>query len=324
MPTPSIRRSAVLALILAAASWGLGVVVSKHAVAEIPPLTLLPIQLGASVLALVSWMRVRGMPLRDRSAAPILGRLGLLNPGLAYALSLLGLVSITASLSVMIWAIEPLFILILAGVVLGERIGPALVILSLVAVGGMALVIHEPNGGGSLVGIALTVAGVACCAIYTVVARRWLGTADATAPVVVSQQLHALALGLVFVVGLWALGGAVWPDEVSPAGWASAVGSGVLYYGMAYWFYLSALREVPASLAAASFYLIPVFGVAGGYLLLGERLGPSQWVGVAIVLVAVFAILRRDVEAQVSEVEVPVSASVVGSDATAGAGPTTT
>jgi probable blue pigment (indigoidine) exporter len=44
-------RRTVLALILAAACWGLGTVVSKRAIAEIPPLTLLPIQLGSSLVA---------------------------------------------------------------------------------------------------------------------------------------------------------------------------------------------------------------------------------------------------------------------------------
>jgi drug/metabolite transporter (DMT)-like permease len=45
-----------------------------------------------------------------------------LNPGIAYALSLNGLVSITASLAVLLWALEPILILILASVFLGERI----------------------------------------------------------------------------------------------------------------------------------------------------------------------------------------------------------
>ena len=36
-------RRTVLALILAAAYWSLGTVVSRRAIAEIPPLTLLPI-----------------------------------------------------------------------------------------------------------------------------------------------------------------------------------------------------------------------------------------------------------------------------------------
>jgi drug/metabolite transporter (DMT)-like permease len=67
----------------------------------------------------------------------------------------------------------------------------------------------------------------------------------------------------------------------------------VLYYAGAYWLYLGALRHVPASIAGASFYLIPIVGVTAGALLLGERLGAVQWVGAAVVLVAVLGILLR-------------------------------
>jgi probable blue pigment (indigoidine) exporter len=288
----SSRRTA-LALILAAACWGLGTVVSKRAIAEIPPLTLLPIQLGSSLVALALLMRWRRLPFRDPSASPVLGRLGVLNPGLAYALSLLGLVHITASLSVMIWALEPLLILFLATWFLRERIGPSLVALSVVALGGMLLVIYQPGSTGTPLGVALTVAGVACCAMYTVVTRRWIASSDSTAQVVVAQQAYALGLAVVLVAALWLVGGAVRPESVSPAGWTSAIGSGVLYYGLAYWLYLSALRNVPASIAAVSFYLIPIFGVAGGFLFLGDRLQPSQWAGVVVVLAAIAVILRR-------------------------------
>jgi probable blue pigment (indigoidine) exporter len=289
----SSTRSNVLALILAAACWGIGTVVSKRAIDEIPPLTLLPIQLAVSLAALALLMRWRGQPFRDPLASPILGRLGVLNPGLAYALSLLGLVSITASLSVMIWAIEPLVIVLLAAWFLRERVGPSFVILSLVAVGGLVLVIGQPGGTGSLLGVLLTLAGVACCATYTVVTRRWLVTAYSTTQVIVVQQVYAIAFALVLVTAVWLLGGAPWPEGVTAAGWASAIASGILYYGLAYWFYLSGLRHVPASLAAVSFYLIPIFGVAGAWLLLGERLEPAQWIGVAIVLSAVLLITRR-------------------------------
>ncbi len=286
-------RRTVLALILAAACWGLGTVVNKRAIAEIPPLTLLPIQLGASLAVLAILMRWRHVPFRDPSASPVLGRLGVLNPGLAYALSLLGLVHITASLSVMLWALEPLLILFLAAWFLHERIGPWLVILSMVALGGMLLVVYQPGSSGTPLGVALTVAGVACCAIYTVVTRRWISSSDSTAQVVVAQQAYALGFAFVLVAAVWVLGGAVRPESVSPAGWASAIGSGVLYYGLAYWLYLSALRTVPASIAALSFYLIPVFGVAGGFVFLGDRLQPSQWAGAVVVLVAIAVILRR-------------------------------
>jgi probable blue pigment (indigoidine) exporter len=301
-----LGRRDFLPLILAAACWGFGTVISKRAVAEIPPLTLLTIQLGASLVLLAVLMRVRGLPFRDRTASPVLGRLGVLNPGVAYALSLLGLVTITASLSVLLWALEPLLILVLAAWLLRERVTLSLVILSLLAVAGMLLVIHEPDSTGSPIGVLLTVAGVACCAVYTVITRRWLPSADSTAQVVVVQQAHALAFAFLLVSVVWFLGGAVQPQGVSPTGWLSAIGSGVVYYSLAYWFYLSALRTVPASSAAASFYLIPVFGVTGGFVFLGERLGASQWLGAAIVLAAVYAILRRLRDHSVDPVRAPV------------------
>jgi drug/metabolite transporter (DMT)-like permease len=281
-----------LALVLAAACWGLGTVVSKRAVDEIPALLLLPVQLGGSVLALSALMRALGVPLRLSGGSAALGRLGLLNPGLAYALSLLGLASITASLSVLLWAAEPILIVVLAAIVLRERVRPAFVGLSLAAVTGMVLVAYEPGTGGALPGIVLTVAGVACCAVYTVAARRWISGADTTAQVVVAQQAWALGLALVLLAGAVATGALTLPGAVSPVAWGSAIASGLLYYGAAYSLYLSALRELPASSAAASFYLIPIFGLVGSAALLGERLSAAQSLGALVAITAVVLILR--------------------------------
>jgi drug/metabolite transporter (DMT)-like permease len=293
MARTSIARRDLGALVLAATCWGLGTVISKAALDEIPPLTLLPVQLASSLVVLGVLMRRQGVPFRS-GGSPLLGRLGLLNPGVAYALSLLGLVTITASLSVLLWALEPLMILVLAAVFLRERVTPAFVVLSTVAVGGMILVVYEPSAGaGHLIGVALTLAGIACCAVYTVVTRRWIPDAKETSQVVLAQQAHALALSLVVLVAIGLVGGAIVPEAVTPLGFASAVASGALYYAGAYWFYLGALRHVPASYAAVSFYLIPIIGVAAGALLLGERLDPRQWVGATIVLAAILAILRQ-------------------------------
>ena len=267
----SVARRDVAALVLAASCWGLGTVVSKAALDEIPPLTLLPIQLATSLVILAVLMRARGIPLRG-NAPPLLGRLGILNPGVAYALSLIGLVTITASLSVLLWALEPLMILFLAGWFLGERVTPGLIALSFVAIGGMALVVYDPGMGASqLGGVALTLAGIGCCAAYTVITRRFIPQASETSQVVIAQQAHALGVALTLVVVVAVAGGSFVPATLTLPAIASALGSGALYYAGAYWFYLGALRHVPASLAAMAFYLIPIVGVAAGALLLGSR-----------------------------------------------------
>jgi probable blue pigment (indigoidine) exporter len=293
------------ALVLAATCWGVGTVISKAALAEVSPFTLLPIQLAASLAILAILMRRQGISFRTEGS-PLLGRLGLLNPGLAYALGLIGLTTITASLYVLLWALEPLMILFLAAWFLRERITPAFIALSLIAVAGMVVIVYDPSASsGQLIGVGLTLAGIVCCAVYSVVARRWIPDAKETSQVILSQQAHALvlAIALVLVVGL--AGGQVVPTALTPLGIASAISSGALYYAGAYWFYLGALRHVPASYAALSFYLIPIVGVAAGALLLGERLDPSQWVGAIIVLVAILAILRQP---SAAAVEAPATA----------------
>ena len=292
-PPTTIERRDLVALVLAAVCWGLGTVVSKVAVGEFAPLTLLAIQLASSLVVLLLLMRQRGIA-QLRVEPPLLGRLGLLNPGAAYALGLLGLVSITASVSVLLWALEPVMIMLLAAVVLRERITVGLTLLSLAAMAGIALVVYDPASiSGHLVGVALALAGVACCAAYTVITRRFIPEARETSAVVLTQQAYAFALAVVLLVVVAALGASVVPTAITPIGLGSAVVSGVLYYAGAYWLYLGALRRVPASLAASSFYLIPIVGVTAGAILLGEHLGPTQWIGAAVVLVSVLAILLR-------------------------------
>jgi drug/metabolite transporter (DMT)-like permease len=306
LSTSSIARRDLVALLLAATCWGLGTVISKAALAEVAPLTLLPIQLAASLAVLAGLMRREGISFRSGGSS-LLGRLGLLNPGAAYALSLIGLVTITASLSVLLWVLEPLMILALAAWFLHERITPTFVVLSVVALTGLVVIIYDPaTSTGQLIGVALTVAGVACCAAYSVITRRWIPDAKETSQVILAQQAHALvlALGLVAVVAL--VGGAIAPASLTPFGFSSAVGSGVLYYAGAYWFYLGALRRVPASFAAVSFYLIPIVGVAASALLLGERLDARQWVGAVTVIAAVLAIFRGSAAgSRASTVDVP-------------------
>ena len=69
--------------------------------------------------------------------------------------------------------------------------------------------------------------------------------------------------------------------------------SGLLHHGLAYVFYLAALRRINASSAAVSFDLVPIFGIAAG-LVYGERLDAPQWVGAAVVIGAVALIASRE------------------------------
>ena len=83
-----------------------------------------------------------------------------------------------------------------------------------------------------------------------------------------------------------------WPD-VDPAQFLG-LGRGwrLVYYALAFWFYVVGLQQAPASLAAMFLSLIPIFGVASAYLVLGVRLTLAQWDGAVLILAAVTAIVR--------------------------------
>jgi probable blue pigment (indigoidine) exporter len=291
LATTTPRRYAV-ALTAAAAAWGVATVIAKRALVEIPPLTLLPIQLAVSVALLTAVLLIQRQSLTWPPELRRLGLLGVLNPGISYALGLVGLTYIAASLSVLLWATEPIMILLLAWWILGDRMTRPVGIAALVAFAGVLFIIFEPSNGDHPLGVALTLLGVAACAVYTVITRKWMVT-ESTLQVVTLQQASAL-LFAVLLLGIAGLirGHNPFP-AVSAGAWISAVTSGALYYAAGFWLYLTGLRRIPAGTAGLFINLIPVFGIAASYALLGERLSARQWLGAVLIVTTMFVVGRN-------------------------------
>jgi probable blue pigment (indigoidine) exporter len=290
MPAPA------LSLVLAAACWGVGTVVSKQALDEIAPVVLLLVQLAVSVtfLSLVASSGRRRPTVRGRERARAMS-LGLLNPGLSYALALVGLSTIAASTSVLMWASEPALIVVLALVALHERLTPRLSMAIAMALFGVLLVVYSGGFSGSPMGVMLTFGAVLACAVYTILARIWTVDSSALA-VTLDQQVAALAFAALLALSVWLVDGTGFAgpvpwDEVSAGAWTAAILSGLMYYALAFWLYLSALQRVAASIAGSFLTLVPVFGVAAA-LLVGERLDARQWVGAALVIGSVAVITK--------------------------------
>jgi drug/metabolite transporter (DMT)-like permease len=281
----------VLSLVTASALWGVATVISKAVLASVPPVPFLVLQLAPSVVLLWGLVLLRGgARLPAGTLAPML-LLGVLNPGLSYTLSMLGLARTTASVATLLWAAEPALIAVLAWPMLRERLRPGLVAIIAAAACGVLLVSGLAGGAvaaGDPVGDMLVLGGVLCCALYTVLSRR-LPAMDLLAVVAVQESA-----GLVSAVALWRLGpvgvsgGHV---ALSGAAWVGGVVSGVMYYATAFWFWLAGLRAVPASVAGLFLNLVPVFGIATAWVALGERLAAAQWTGAAIILASIMALL---------------------------------
>ncbi len=276
------------ALVVSAACWGIATVISKTALHYLPPVTLLVTQLAVSVAFLWTLLLIQRKPISWNKRWLTVSLLGWLNPGLAYTLSLLGLAHTTASMSTLLWAIEPILILGLAWLILRERLTPRLIALSLLAVAGVLFVAglgFDVGAASSGRGNGLILAGVACCAVYTVLARRVGADMDALMLVALQQTCALIWALVIWPIELWLVG--IEPLRAIPvSAWGWALVSGVIYYALAFWFYLVGLKRLPASQAGLFLNLIPVFGVSAAFLWLGERLSPPQLFGAALILVA--------------------------------------
>ena len=88
------------------------------------------------------------------------------------------------------------------------------------------------------------------------------------------------------------------PDISLPRVWYPAPAAAVIYLGSfvtlgAYLCYNYGVSKIPASQASAYVNLIPVFAVILGFMILGERFVPSQYVASLLVLLGVFISQRR-------------------------------
>lgn len=289
---------------------------SKHVLSDIPPVTLLALQLLTSVIFLWGVVSLRST-VRDAAQqfSPIWSRsnmlqsawFGILEPGMAYVLIIVGLSRTSASNSSLLTVLEPIGVLILAAILLRERLRLSVAVLAALGCVGMVLVAGShvlDNNQGPMVGDILIVFGTLMGSLYVVLTRRVILHAD---PLMLTAMQQTF--GLIFVLVVWIV--AVLSNErqylahVPLSSWLWAIGSGVVQYSLAFWFYWTGAKNMPAGIASVFLMLIPVFGVGGAYLFLGEQLTVYQWAGAGLILLALAGISHAH---QVSDVKMRVNA----------------
>ena len=292
---------APVVLALASACWGVSVPLSKKAVAAIPPVTLLSLQLLASIIVLWVALLLRRQPMAAVTDQPItrsdLFRAcfsGMLQPGATFLLVTLGLLLTSASEVVLLDAIEPIIIIAMAAVLLKERVSSLQYLCAIVALCGAVLVIlpqidMAAISWNGLAGDLLVLAGLCVAAFYVVLSRRLISAYDGLHLAAI-QQSAAFAFAMVALLVATLIG-------VAPLDWRVIDGeivclvilSGLLQFALPFWLYLLALRHMRASMAALFLPLIPLSGVILAYFLLGETLGAGQWLGAVLIIAAVLA-----------------------------------
>lgn len=277
-------------LIAAMMFWGLGTVLTKSALENFDALVLLPIQLTFSVIflgILLPFQFGKDSVIRSRRNQIKVGLLGVLNPGISYALALSGLALIPVSTSLVIWATEPLIILIFAFLFMRGSIQVEVIPIMAIAVIGVLLMIGKPSGTSEILGLILTIAAVSACALYSILLSM-MKLKDSAISIVFIQQVTALTFALILMLAKFG-SGAFSNTAVSPLHIFEAAVGGIAYYGLAFYFYVLGLRMTTAVQAGAFLTLIPVFGLIFSVILLGERISAQAIFGAIIVIGAVAA-----------------------------------
>ncbi|OYU92451.1 MAG: EamA family transporter [Burkholderiales bacterium PBB5] len=247
--------------------------------------------LGAVVLLAVFSRALNWAAVRARLAAVV-------GAGVAMALYVwcwfLGIERIGAAIPTLIALCLPPVLVTLVALARGrERADWPLAGLLLAALGGTVLIVRRHGGAADAVPSAALVAGVAFSVASAVLYAGFslvsgglsqaLGAGPAAACLTVVAAATMALAGLVRPL--------VWPADVPPQAWLLYLG--VVTAALALLaFSWGAARLSPTALTVATL-VEPLTAVGLSALLLGEQLGPAQWLGALLLMASIWGLGRR-------------------------------
>lgn len=251
-----------------AALWGASFMFMRLGVHEFGALGTAFVRVFIAALFLLAILLVQGkfQELR-RHARPVL-LIGMVNSGIPFACFAFAVLHISTGLSAILNATVPLFGALIAWAWLNDRLRPAQVLGLFIGFAGVAALAWDETRlkpEGSLWAVAACLLATVCYGLAGCWTKRYLGGIP---PLVTAagSQIGA-ALGLV-LPALW-----FWPGQMpSATAWAALLALGVLCTGVAYILYFRIIANAGPSKAFAVTFMIPVFAVFYGTVLLGETL----------------------------------------------------
>lgn len=279
----AVGIAAAFASVAIGAGWQVATRLGTTTSLQPVDLALLRYCIPAILLAPI-WWRVRPIPANvDRRVLLAM----LIGGGLPFGL--LGMVGAqfapVAHMGALLPGAMPLFVALLAAIVLGERFSVArlagfmLILLGIAAIGARALLVRDD---GAWRGDLLFLSAAFVWAIYTIAFRRSGMTPWQSSAIICLWSA-------LFVMPLWLLSG---PERVLAAPVADLVlqfiMQGIVAGVAGLWLYALAVAGIGPSRAAAIGALVPVLSAVGGAVLLGEFPDLPVMAGVVLTVCGVF------------------------------------
>lgn len=266
-----------LEMTLLGAIWGASFLFMRVAASDFGAVPLVEVRLGLGALVLLPflWRARASFPMR---LWPKLALIGAINSAVPFVLFAWAAQRAPAGVGAIANAMTVLFTALVGVLFFRERLGSARSIALLVGFAGV-VVLASGKVAGMSVGWAVA-AGAGAAFLYGIginLVRRHLGGLPAAA-VAASTLTCAALLTAPFAI-------ATWPsDPIPAASWWCAVALGVLCTGIAFVMYYRLIARIGATRASMVTYLVPLFGVAWAWWLLGEPLTLTMGVAGAMIL----------------------------------------
>jgi drug/metabolite transporter (DMT)-like permease len=283
---------AVALTIVLCLSWGFNQVAVKLALPDIPPLIQAAIRSAGAALIVALWAWLKDIPLLDRDRTLLPGIVAGVLFGAEFLLIYRGLLWTTASRAVLFIYLAPFFVVLGARWLLpGDRFGAAQWAGLTLSFAGMVVAFGLPTPAADprqLSGDIMMVAAAAAWAATTLVIK-------ASALARVSSE-KTMLYQLVVSAPMLALGAAVFGERMaampSLVPLASLAYQTVWVVSVTFVLWFGLIVRYSASRLSVFTFLTPLFGVAAGYLVLGEPLTPAFAAAVALVAAGLILVNR--------------------------------
>jgi drug/metabolite transporter (DMT)-like permease len=288
----SANARAKAMLVLLGLVWGLNWPAVKVSLSAVSPWTLRSIGLGAAactlfVLALAggrSWRALHIPAGRDRLHVLLTALLNIAAFNILLTFAQLG--AATSRVAIITYSM-PLWATLMAWVLLRERLDAMRCAGLVLGAAGLAVLIAPLAAGGLPPGIQYALAAALTWAAGTVY-MKW---ARIAAPPLAIAAWQLLIGALAALTGLLSFEGIPHPGPLPAAVlWALAYH---IFFGMAlgYILWFRIIAQLPAGTAALGTLLVPVVGVSGAVLLLGEHPSPADMLGFGLIFAAALCVL---------------------------------
>jgi drug/metabolite transporter (DMT)-like permease len=278
------HKSWLTDFVLLAAIWGSSFLFTRIGTLAFGPLPTAAVRVAIAAAFLLPLVLLRGLgPTLVKNWRRVF-LVGLFNSGIPFACFAFALLSISTGLSAILNATVPMFGAVVAWLWLKDRPNPSRVLGLVVGFAGVAWLAWDktsfkPDASGVAPGWAVLACLLACVcyALSASYTRRYLTGLPPLVTAAGSQIGATLGLAL---PALW-----LWPARMPGGGaWLALLALGVLCTGIAYVLYFRLIESAGPARALAVTFVVPVFAVLYGVVLLGEAVALRMLLCAAVIV----------------------------------------